>query len=309
MIGAIIYAYYKKLMMTYAIIIANFVVFILSLIFTLEVIGDLAFRPIYLELEYFPQLYTLFTSMFLHSTSDFFHIIFNILMFILIAPHLEGRIGRNKFLGIYLITGICAALFHSFLAPFLPSQISFNPMIGLIGASGAISGIIGAYAFAYPRDNVFFPVGFFIMRVPILFAGIFFIAIQSIYIFIGGDPSVAYLAHIGGFISGVVLSPFLIKTRDRKESMPTSSFGYTIPNNPVYTKKQREINFSNLEKLAKTNEQKEMVKQIKNESVNEVREAWLEHFLDKIKCPKCKKPLNHMNGKIWCEDKHFETKY
>ena len=65
MIGAIIYAFYKKMMMTYAIIIANFIVFVLSLLFTLEIIGDLAFRPIYLSLEYFPQIYTLFTSMFL----------------------------------------------------------------------------------------------------------------------------------------------------------------------------------------------------------------------------------------------------
>ena len=217
MIGAIIYAFYKKMMMTYAIIIANFIVFVLSLLFTLEIIGDLAFRPIYLSLEYFPQIYTLFTSMFLHSTYDFFHIIFNTLMFILIAPHFEGRIGRKKFLGIYLITGFCAALFHSLLVPLLPSPVPFDPRIGLIGASGAISGIIGAYAFTYPRDNVFFPVGFFIMRIPILFAGIFFIAIQSVYVFLGGNPSVAYLAHIGGFISGVVISPILIRTRGKEE--------------------------------------------------------------------------------------------
>ena len=97
-IGIIIYALYKKMMMTYAIIIVNFIIFVLSLVFTFQIIGDLAFRPIYLSVQYFPQLYTLFTSMFLHSTYDYFHIIFNTLMFILIAPHFEGRIGRKKFL-------------------------------------------------------------------------------------------------------------------------------------------------------------------------------------------------------------------
>lgn len=309
MVGTIIYIYYKKLMVTYAIIIANFIVFVISIFFPQEIIGDLAFRPIYLSLDYFPQIYTLFTSMFLHSTYDFFHIIFNTLMFILIAPNFEGRIGGKKFLVIYLITGSCAALFHSVLVPILPSPFPFDPRIGLIGASGAISGIIGAYAFTYPRDNVFFPIGFFITRIPILFAGIFFIAIQSVYVFIGGDPGVAYLAHIGGFISGIILSPILIKTRGKEEIKTTPSFGYNLPNNPIYNQKPRDINFLNLKKLATSNEQKELLTQIENENVGDVRDAWLDHFLDRIKCPKCKKPLNHTNSKIWCEDNHFETKY
>ncbi|UCF12473.1 MAG: rhomboid family intramembrane serine protease [Thermoplasmatales archaeon] len=309
MIGTIVYAHYKKWMMAYAIIITNFIIFVLSLAFPQEIIYDLAFRPIYLSIDFFPQIYTLFTSMFLHSTYDFFHIIFNTLMFILIAPHFEGRIGRNKFLGIYLITGICAALFHSVFVPLLPDPFPFDPWIGLIGASGAISGIIGAYAYAYPRDNVFFPVGFFIMRVPILFAGIFFIAIQSVYVFIGGDPGVAYLAHIGGFLSGVVISAGLIKPKVKEEYKAPTAGGYFSSETPIYTQKARKINFSNLEKLATTNEQKELIKQIENETVSEVRDAWLEHFLDKIVCPKCNKSLKHDNGKIWCEKDHFRTKY
>ena len=309
MIGTIVFAYYKKWMMIYAIIITNFIVFVLSLAFAREIIGDLAFRPIYLSLDFFPQIYTLFTSMFLHSTSDFFHIIFNTLMFVLIAPHFEGRIGRNKFLGVYLITGVCAALFHSLLVPFLPSPIHFDPRIGLIGASGAISGVLGAYAYAYPRDKVFFPVGFFIMKIPILFAGIIFIGIQSVYVFIGSDPSIAYLAHIGGFISGVILSAALIKSRVKEEFKSTTAVDHSTYYDPVYSQKPRNIDFSNLEKLATTKEQKEILKRIENETVMQVREIWLEHFLEKITCPHCNKPLNHSDGKIWCEENHFRTKY
>ncbi|UCD14382.1 MAG: rhomboid family intramembrane serine protease [Thermoplasmatales archaeon] len=309
MIGAIVFVYLKKFMATYAIIIANFIVFVISLVFAREIIGDLAFRPIYLSLDFFPQIYTLFTSMFLHSTFDFFHIIFNTLMFILIAPHFEGRIGKNKFLGVYLTTGVCAALFHSVLVPFLPSPTPFDPRIGLIGASGAISGVLGAYAYAYPRDRVFFPVGFFIMRIPILFAGVFFIGIQSVYVFIGGDPSIAYLAHIGGFISGVILSAVLIKSGVKEEFKATTAFGYSTNYDPVYSQRPREINFLNLEKLAKTKEQKEMLKKIENETVPQVKDAWLDHFLDKVICPKCNRPLNHVDGKIWCEENHFNMKY
>lgn len=291
MIGALVVAYVKKWMMTYVIIITNFVVFILSLAFTREIIGELAFKPIYLSVEYFPQMYTLFTSMFLHSTYDFFHIIFNVLMFILIAPSFENRIGRNKFLGIYLITGVCAALFHAVIVPLISPPDSFNPWVGLIGASGAISGILGAYAYAYPRDRVFFPVGFFIMRIPILLAGIVFIAVQTLFIFIGGDPHVAYLAHIGGFISGVILAALLIGRQVKKE------------------KKPRNINFSNLRELTETHKQAEMLKRIENETVPQVRDVWLEHFLGKTRCPKCGKTLNHLDGKIWCEECSFKTNY
>jgi len=293
----------KRILITYIIIIVNFIIFFLSLLFSTEIIGDLAFRPVYLSLELFPQLYTLFTSMFLHSVSDLFHIIFNTLMFILVAPHFENRVGRKKFLAIYIITGVCAALFHALIAPLLSSDV--NPMIGLIGASGAISGVIGAYAYAYPRDTVFFPVGFFIMKIPVLIAGALFIAIQSVYVFIGGDPSVAYLAHVGGFIAGLIIAAVLIRKREKEE--------YNASGTPVYPdssyKEIKRINFSNLSALATTNDLKEMVHRIQNETVPQVRDIWLEHFLEKIACPVCRKPLNHFNRKIWCEENHFRTEY
>jgi membrane associated rhomboid family serine protease len=307
MIGILILGYYKKLLVTYSIIIANFVVFVVSLVFPKEVIGDLAFRPLYLTVEYFPQIYTLFTSMFLHSVSDFFHIIFNTLMFFLIAPHFERRIGKSRFIIIYLITGVGAALFHAILSPYLPSPIPFDPRIGLIGASGAISGIIGAYAYSYPRDTVFFPVGFFLMRIPILFAGLFFIVIQSVYIFIGGDPGIAYLAHIGGFISGVIIAA-IIKMRSKEEFEDTSTAGYSIYHSQPPSKRKK-IDFMDLRKLATTKELKKMLENIEKEDVPQVRDIWRDHFLENIRCPKCQKPLLHDSGKIWCEDDHYTIKY
>jgi rhomboid protease GluP len=145
MIGALIVAYVKKWMMTYALIIANFVVFILTFIFQVQtlygnisvIVLDLGFSPVYLSFEYSPQLYTLFTSMFVHS--GFLHIFGNMLIFFFIGMAFEQRVGWKKFLIIYLLTGICGALTHSLL--------NLGSSTVLVGASGAIFGIMGAFAF------------------------------------------------------------------------------------------------------------------------------------------------------------------
>jgi membrane associated rhomboid family serine protease len=103
-IGGIIISYYKKILMTYVLIITNFVVFIISLIFQDEIIfgllnnewvySGLGFRPIFLTTEFIPQVYTLFTSMFVHS--DFLHIIGNMLIFYFIGFQFEQRVGWKK---------------------------------------------------------------------------------------------------------------------------------------------------------------------------------------------------------------------
>jgi len=303
-IVSLVAAYYKKWMLTFAITLINFVIFVLSLLFSPVVINELAFKPIYLTIEQIPQIYTLFTSMFLHSTRDFFHILFNMIMFILIAPSFEEKIGAKKFIAIYILTGICAALFHSVIAPILTDGT--NPYIGLIGASGAISGILGAYAAAYPKDKVFFPV-FFIIRMPVLVAGIIFLTIQTFYILTGGESNIAYLAHVGGFIAGIILGMLLIRSKGPGlyEQVPIEKRVY----DSYSQQSRRKFNYSNLKKLATTSKLKEMLKKIEKENVPQVQDIWLEHFLEKTHCPKCKESLNHFNGKIWCENCDFKTKY
>ena len=303
-IAALIFAYYKKWMMTFSIIAISFVVFIISFIFPDEIIGELAFKPIYLTAEQFPQVYTLFTSMFLHSTIDPLHIIFNMFMFILIAPSFENRIGAKKFLIIYILTGICAAISHAVIAPLIIQP--FDPDIGLIGASGAISGILGAYAFSYPKDKVLFPV-FFIIRMPVLIAGAIFLTIQTMYVFMGGDPHIAYLAHVGGFISGIIFAAILIRRRGvgLYEQVPYEKRFMDSYKPP----KVKKVDFSKLEELADTPELKDILNKIKNESVTQVRDIWIEHFFEKAHCPKCSSELNHFNRSFWCKSCDFKSKY
>jgi len=308
MIGTLAVAYAKKWMMTYALIVANFIVFIITLIFQNEIIfgvedgffqyAGLAFRPVYLSFEYSPQLYTLFTSMFIHS--GFLHIIGNMLVFFFVGMAFEQRIGWKKFLIIYLLAGVCGTLAHSLL--------NLDSVVPLVGASGAIFGIMGAFAFSYPRDEVVMPIplGFFMIlrRIKVIYAVLIFAVMETAIVMLDVQDTTAHFAHIGGLVGGVVLAAILL--RNKKTHRKT---GETIYYDSYAYQEPRRIDFSVLRKLAKTSNLNEMLNRIENETVPQVRDIWLEHFLEKTKCPKCDNPLIHFDGKIWCENCGFKTKY
>lgn len=298
MVGTLVVAYVKKITLTYSIIIANFFVFLISLFFRTEVINELGFRPIYLSAEMFPNVYTLFTSMFVHS--DFLHILGNMFVFFFMGVAFEQRVGPKKFLLIYLITGVCGALTHSLL--------NLGSMIPLIGASGAIFGILGAFAYAYPRDEIMMPVPIgimFIMRIKVIYATILFAVFETIIVVLSVQDSTAHFAHLGGLASGVLLAAILLRNKTEKTTTITS----TRPLDYMQIKKDDTINFSHLTKLVKTAEEKKILQRIEKEDVLQVRDMWLEHFLEKITCPVCNRPLNHLDRKIWCEQNHFQTDY
>lgn len=297
-VGIILLSYFKKIMMTYALIFSNFIVFIITIAFN-EVVSELGFRPIYLSIQYFPQLYTLFTSMFIHG--GFLHIFGNMFVFLFMGMAFEQRIGWKNFLTIYLITGVCGALTHSFL--------NLGSPITLIGASGAVFGILGAFAYSYPRDEVVMPIPVGIMlitRIKVIYAAILFAVIETVIVVYDVQDNTAHFAHLGGLVSGVILAAVLIGNQGvkTKESAEKAIY-YDISQVP----KSQKVDFSSLKKLATTTELKDELIKIENESVIQVRDIWLEHFFNKTVCPKCGKPLKHSNGKIWCEDKHFNLKY
>ena len=305
MVGALVIAYLKKWMMTYAILIANLVVFILTLVFQEEIIVDLGFRPAYLSLTYLPNIYTLFTSMFVHD--GFLHIMGNMLVFFFMGLAFEQRIGAKKFLFIYLVAGVCGALTHSLLNLSYP-----NNQILLVGASGAIFGIMGAFAYSYPRDEIVMPIPIgimIIMRIKVIYATIIFAAMETLIVWgesIGGTiDNTAHFAHFGGLVSGIILAALLIKNKKAADDNSTATISYDshAPQNPA------KINFSNLNELATTPELKDMLKRIENETVPQVRDIWLEHFIEKTKCPKCGKTLSRFNKEISCENCGFKIKY
>jgi len=310
-LGILIFAYLKKIMMTYALIIANFAAFIITLVFYNEIIygisngvqyAGLSFRAMYLSLDYFPQLYTLLSSMFLHG--GFAHILGNMIVFLFMGMAFEQRIGWKNFLVIYLITGVCGALTHSLL--------NLGSATPLIGASGAIFGILGAFAYSYPRDEVVMPIPLGIImvfrRIKVMYAALIFAAMETIIVmfFSGAQDNTAHFAHFGGLISGVFLAAFIIGKQGEKTKQYQATAVYsdlsTIPN-------KKKINFSTLRKLAITPELREALNHIENETVLQVRDIWLEHFLEKTTCSICGKPLSHSSRKIWCEDDHIKMEY
>jgi membrane associated rhomboid family serine protease len=297
MLGTLIIAYIRKIMMTYALLIANLLVFSLSLFFSNTLIVELGFRPAYLSTEFSPQLYTLFTSMFIHS--GLLHILGNMLVLFFMGIPLEQRIGRKKFIIIYLLTGVCATLAFSI--------VNLGSDILLVGASGAIFGILGAFAYSYPRDEIVMPIPVFILmivRIKVIIGVLIFAAMESVFVLLGTEDGTAHVAHIGGLVVGVLLAALIVgKQGDRlKKTEGMAQYDTTIPTGDT-------INFSNLQPLAQTTELQKILQRIEQENVRQVRDIWLEHFLEKATCPVCKKPLNHVQRKIWCEQEHFRTTY
>jgi membrane associated rhomboid family serine protease len=147
------------------------------------------------------ELLTLLTSMFLHG--GWLHLIGNMWYLWIFGDNVEDRMGHGRFLLFYLGAGIFAALFHSALMPGSPMPT--------VGASGAIAGVLGAYAFAFPRAKVLtlVPIFFFfqIIAIPaMILLGIWFafqfIAGTMSFGAAGGSAGVAWWAHIAGFVFG-----------------------------------------------------------------------------------------------------------
>ncbi len=144
-------------------------------------------------------LVPLFTNLFMHA--GWMHIAVNMLYLWIFGDNVEDRLGRAEFLVFYLITGIMASLAHVVVVP--------GSGVPLVGASGAISGLLGAYVICFPRARVWVLVFFRPVEIRAAwFIGIWFALQLILGVFdakSGGGGGVAYMAHIGGFVVGVIL--------------------------------------------------------------------------------------------------------
>ena len=150
---------------------------------------------------------TLLTSMFMHG--GFAHLFGNMLFLWIFGDNLEDRMGHVRYLIFYLVCGVLASLAHVF------STVLFgqNPLVPSLGASGAISGVLGGYVLLFPTRQVRVILFRFLTTVPAYVAlGIWFLfqLVSGLGMLGGGTEAggVAYAAHIGGFIAGLVLVKF-----------------------------------------------------------------------------------------------------
>ncbi len=161
-------------------------------------------------LAFIPPPLTLFSAMFIHG--GFLHVAGNMLYLWIFGDNIEDRLGHFRFIVFYLLSGLIASLAHIIILP--------NSTIPMIGASGAIAGVLGAYFLLYPRAHVLTLVFFFFfidtVRIPALvFLGLWFVfqVLSS-----GAGGGIAWYAHIGGFIGGAVLVKLFEKKRFRAVS-------------------------------------------------------------------------------------------
>jgi len=154
--------------------------------------------------------FTLFTSMFMHG--GIAHIAGNMLFLWIFGDNVEDRLGHVRYLIFYLLCGVIASLSHVFAtAAFATDQASL--LVPSLGASGAISGVLGGYILLYPSRRVTVFLFRFLTDVPAWVAiGIWFAfqLISGLGLLGGGSQTggVAYAAHVGGFIAGLVLVKF-----------------------------------------------------------------------------------------------------
>jgi membrane associated rhomboid family serine protease len=169
------------------------------------------------------DLWSIVLSMFLHG--GFMHIGSNMLYLWIFGDNIEDRLGRGKYLLFYFLCGFGATLAHAFFSP--------ASRIPAIGASGAIAGVLGAYLLLYPHARVMtlIPIFFFITvrELPaILILGLWFVlqlfsGVGSLGVRDAQDMGgVAYFAHIGGFVMGMLLIGLLggFRTPRRREPAP-----------------------------------------------------------------------------------------
>lgn len=198
---------------TIGLIVANFAVWLVTRLaatdqFATEAAIGLGFIPALVfdharldpALVIVPETWTYITYAFLHG--DIWHIATNMLFLWVFGDNVEDAMGHIRFLVFYLLCAAAAAWFHGFLAP--ESQ---GP---LIGASGAISGVVASYFFLHPKVRVWVLI---LWRLPLplpAFIPLIFWILQQVYmLLVDRDGNVSFAAHVGGIVAGLALTPLL----------------------------------------------------------------------------------------------------
>jgi membrane associated rhomboid family serine protease len=152
---------------------------------------------------------TIFTAMFLHG--GWFHLISNMWFLYIFGDNVEARLGSIRYLVFYLLSGVAAVVLQAYLLP--------NSTVPMIGASGAIAGVLGAYLISFPRSRIasLVPILFIftIIEIPaVIFLVLWFLSqlYSGLFAMQGAAASgIAWWAHIGGFVFGVIMVSFFAR--------------------------------------------------------------------------------------------------
>ena len=187
---------------TYVLIAINVLVFFLELNNGEEFIQRWAFVPARFLEDPIQDIATLFTSMFLHA--GWAHLLGNMLYLWIFGDNVEDRFGHGLFFVFYILSGLAAT--------FAQLAISLGSTVANVGASGAIAGVLGSYLILFPGRQVRVLMGRMLVPMSALIViGLWFLLqiFSQVSVFTAGsqgEGGVAYMAHIGGFVAGVVLT-------------------------------------------------------------------------------------------------------
>jgi membrane associated rhomboid family serine protease len=204
---------------TYVLIAINVLVFLLELNNGDAFVQRWAFVPSRFLANPIGDSITLFTAMFMHA--NWLHLLSNMLYLWIFGDNVEDRLGHGLFLVFYILCGLAATF----------AQLAFNTASNIpnLGASGAIAGVLGAYLIMFPRGRVSVLMGRMVVPMSALIViGIWFllqIFSQISTASAQAEGGVAYMAHIGGFVAGVILA-YLLGGNRRGLSPTTSSRRY-----------------------------------------------------------------------------------
>ena len=268
-LSTILYCYNQRIPVSLLLVMTNFIIFFIwwcaVLIFNYDghiTWQDLGFNPL-LTLNYSTlfsvdlfNLFTLFSSLFIHSGP--LHLLMNMLILILMGLPFEERVGSRAFVKIYLISGILGSLLTGLSAIHLGTGESDSYHIG---ASGAVFGIMGAFAYLYPKDEIPMLLGFiFLHRVPVFIAAVVFAGAETAFVVASSTDNIGHDTHLISLVVGSLFAPYLLSS-----ITPTSL-----------------STLDHLDKLATNDTLQKILEKAKNADELDVREAWIEKFHEEI---------------------------
>jgi len=212
------------------------------------------------------------TTMFLHA--NLFHLLFNLGFLILFAPLLEERIGPLRWGILFFAGGIVASL------AFEAIHFQGGDYV-LLGASGGLSSVFGAFGRLYPRERLSMWMPIPLPPMPAIYYVIGFVVVQfflSLLTF-GAAIGIAWEAHVAGLAFGFAAAPLVMRIPSRKGA-------------------ERVRDFSALRPLAKGLELEEMLQHLSKEPLRDAQLAWLDRFAARALCPQCGKPLRYRRGSL-----------
>ncbi len=202
-----------------------------------------------------------FTAIYVHSLNPG-HIFFNILIFFLVGYPFERRIGSFRFTSIFLVSGVVANIGYSSFLYFY----HINSFI--IGASGAIFGIMGAFLILYPNDEITMFLGPILMpRVKVKYAVLAFMAVEFIATLFWVNDNVAHGAHVIGAVTGAVFA-YAIRNRISLRTVGSGTIS-------------RKVDYALFDKLADTDDLKRVCSRIREEQDEIVCNSWILEFFRK----------------------------